>query len=143
MKDWKDLPLYGGLYFDPDTGKTYREDGTDTTYTFERATWTGLFGWHFSWPWLNPFGFATRETALRMLDFVRTVAPEKFAVTMDETNRITGPFTRTVERQIVVSDGETEESFSAGWLANSIIRNGEPQAAEQFRAELRRAGFKA
>ena len=142
-KDLSDLPEYGGLYFDPDTGKMYREDGTDTTFTFERATWTGPFGVQFQWPWLNPIGFATRETALRALDFVKSILPDKLAVTLDEVNRITGPFTRTVERQIVVFDGDLEQSFSAGWIANSLIRNGEQRATEYFRAEVRRAGFKA
>ena len=61
------LKEYNGIYFDPETGMTYRSDGSNTGYTFERATWTGPFGLLFSWPWLNPIAFATRETAFKML----------------------------------------------------------------------------
>ncbi|MBM3736985.1 MAG: hypothetical protein FJW39_14485 [Acidobacteria bacterium] len=143
QKDLEKLPMYGGFYYDPATGKLYWEDGRDTTFTFERATWTGPFGIHFSWPWLNPIGFATRETALRVLNFCRGALPEKLSVTLDESDRIVGPFSRTVERTIVVSDGSREENYSAGWLANSIIRNGNEQAARMFRSEVRGAGMQA
>ena len=66
-EDLAGLPNYSGIFFDPQTGKTYREDGTDTGFTFERARWTGPFGIDFSWPWLNPISFATAETAQRVL----------------------------------------------------------------------------
>ena len=132
------LPNYHGIYFDPATGKTYREDGTDTGFTFEHPTWTGPFGLHFQWPWLNPLTFASYETAIKVLHFVRGLLP-KVSVSLDEENRISGPFTRTVERLIVVSDGHTEESFNAGLLANSIIRVGEKLAAQSFLAEVKHA----
>jgi hypothetical protein len=136
-----ELPVYFGLHFDPSTGKTYTLDGVDTGYTFERATWTGPFGVMFTWPWLNPIGFATRETGLKVLQFARTVAPKDLSVSLDETNKVVGPFTRTVERMIVVSNGRTEESFSAGWMASSIIRHGEKRAGDLWQAELRQAGL--
>ena len=135
------FPVFFGLYFDPSSGKTYTEDGTETGFTFERATWTGPFGLHFNWPWLNPISFATKETGVRVLQFARGAAPKTLAVSLDETNRIVGPFTRTVERSIVVSSGGTEETFSAGWMASSIIRHGEKRAGELWLAELKHAGL--
>lgn len=138
-KKFADLPDYYGIRFDRETGMTYRDDGTPTGYTFERATWTGPFGVEFTWPWLNPLGFATRETSLKILDFCRAVLPPRISVTLDEVNRTVGPFTRTLERQIVVSNGETEQNFSAGMLANSVIRHGEPRAGELFLAEVKLA----
>jgi hypothetical protein len=121
---------------------TYREDGSATGFTFERARWTGPFGLHFSWPFLNPLGFATHETAVKILNWARSFAPPTLTVALDETQKNLGPFTRTVERQIVVSDGTQAEVFSAGLLANSIIRNGEARAAESFKAEWRVAGVR-
>jgi len=136
IESLRELPEYHGIFFDASTGKTYTEDGRDTGFTFEDARWTGPFGLHFFWPRLNPLGFATKETALKVLDFATRLLPG-VSVILDETNRISGPFTRTVERMIVVSDGDREESFSAGWLANSIIRNGLKQAGISFLAEVK------
>ncbi len=132
------LPNYNGILFDPSSGKTYTEEGVDTGFTFEVASWTGPFGLHLSWPWLNPISFATQETALKVLEFAKSAVPRISAV-LDEENRITSPFTRTVERYIVVSDGTNEESFNAGLLANSIIRHGEQTAKVLFLAEVRTA----
>jgi len=134
------LKQYNGLYFDPATGKTYREDGSDTGFTFERATWTGPFGLHFQWPWLNPIAFATHGTAEKVLGFAKKAAPA-VAMELDESDRVVGPFTRTPERVILVSEDGNEERFSAGWLAHSIIFRGEPLAAQSFRAELKQARF--
>lgn len=136
-KKFAELPDYYGIRYDPETGMTYRDDGQPTGYTFERATWTGPFGIEFTWPWLNPLGFATRETSLKMLEFCKSVVPGRISVTLDEVNRTVGPFTRTVERQIVVSNGETEQNYSAGLLANSVIRHGEKRAGELFLAEVK------
>jgi hypothetical protein len=136
-----EMPQYFGLYFDPETGMTYTGDGTQTGYTFERATWTGPFGLHFNWPWLNPISFATKETGVKVLRFARGVAPQSLAVSLDETSKTVGPFTRTIERSIVVSNGDTEENFSAGWLASSIIRHGETMARKLWLAELKQAGL--
>ncbi|MBK5293960.1 MAG: hypothetical protein JJE04_20080 [Acidobacteriia bacterium] len=138
LKSLAGLPNYNGILFDPSTGKTYTEEGVDTGFTFEVASWTGPFGLHYSWPWLNPISFATRDTALKVLQFAKNAVP-RISVVMDEEKRVTGPFTRTVERSIVVSDGATEETFSAGMLANSIIRNGEKYASVLFQAEIRAA----
>ena len=142
LEDLESLPQYYGLYFDPETGKTYRDDGTDTGFTFERARWTGPFGLHFSWPFLNPLAFATHETGEKILRFARNIAPKELTVALDETQKVTGPFTRTVERLITVTDGSTAENFSAGWIANSIIRTGEQRAADSLRTEWRYAGLK-
>lgn len=97
---------------------------------------------HLTWPWLNPIGFASAETAARILAWARSIAPPTLTVTLDDTQNILGPFTRTIERRIVVSDGANSEQFSAGWLANSIIRNGETLAARSFQAEWRTAGLR-
>ena len=137
-----ELTDYYGIYFDPDTGKTYLADGTDTGFTFERARWTGPWGLHLAWPFLNPISFATHETALKALDFVRSIVPSHFSVDLDESQKIVGPFSRTIERLIVVTAGTTEESFSAGLIANSIIRQGQSNAAVYFAAELRSVGFR-
>lgn len=139
LEDVRALPEYWGLYYDPSTGMTYRDDGSPTGYTFERATWSGPFGLHFAWPFLNPLGFATAETAAKVLRWAESFAPSALRLRIDAERKDLGPFTRTVERQIVVSDGAREESFSAGLLANSIIRNGEKAAADSFRAEWKTA----
>jgi hypothetical protein len=139
----QELPEYNGLFFDPDTGHMYREDGTGTGFTFERARWTGPFNLHFSWPWLNPIAFATHETAMKILQFGHAIAPPSVTMELDEARKDLGPFTRTVERLIVVSNGTRSESYSAGWLANSIIRNGDKAAAESWKAEWRLAGIQA
>lgn len=136
-----ELPEYQGIFFDPATGKTYLSDGTETGFTFERARWTGPFGLHFSWPWLNPISFATHETAVKVCAFARAALPPHLSVEIDEERKDLGPFTRTVERLIVVKGAGREESFSAGMLANSIIRHGVPTATLYFQAEVRRAGF--
>lgn len=137
-----ELPDYSGIFFDPDTGKSYLADGTDTGFTFERARWTGPWNLHFSWPFLNPISFATHETGLKVLNFARQVVPSHMSVELDESQKVVGPFSRTIERLIVVKSGSTEESFSAGMLANSIIRNGEKNAKTYFATELRYAGFR-
>jgi len=137
-----------GLLFDPATGKVYLpaesalSDPIDTGYTFEYARWTGPFGLHFNWPNLNPLGFATHETATAILAVVQErFAHEGLHIGLDEVNRVVGPFTRTVERYIVISRGETAETFNAGWLTNGIIRNGPERAMNSLRAEMRVAGL--
>jgi hypothetical protein len=116
-------------------------DGEPTGYTFERATWSGPWGVELSWPWLNPIGFATHETSAKMLEFCKSVLPVNLTATLDEVNRVVGPFHRTVERQVVVSNGAREESFSAGMLANSVIRHGRKRAGELFLVEVKQAGL--
>lgn len=138
-QDVLELPEYWGIYFDPATGMTYREDGSETGYTFERARWTGPFGIDLNWPFLNPLGFATHDTGVKVLNWARSFAPPTLTISLDETKKWMGPFSRTIERLIVVSDGSTEETFSAGLLANSIIRHGADRAAELFKAEWKTA----
>jgi hypothetical protein len=135
------LPAYCGLRYDAETGKMFDEDGQDTGYTFEQTTWRGPFGLTVCLPWRNPISNATRETGIRVLAFARRAAPQGLLVSLDETRRECGPFRRTNERQIVVSDGSVEESFSAGWIAATIIRHGEARAAKLWRSELRHAGL--
>jgi hypothetical protein len=135
------LPEYYGLYFDPESGHSYLADGTDTGFTFERARWSGPFNLHLDWPFLNPFDFATHESALKVLSIVRAVVPPHISCTLDETPKNFGPFTRTVQRYIVVNQNNRSEQYSAGALANSIIRNGVQLAGQSFLAELRLAGF--
>ena len=136
-----DFPEFSGIFFDPATGKSYLADGTDTGYTFERARWTGPFGLHFAWPWLNPVAFATHDTAVKVLGFARAALQPHLSVDIDEEKKDLGPFTRTIERMIVVKGAGREESFSAGWLANSIIRHGLQTAGKYFQSEVRQAGF--
>ena len=76
-----------------------------------------------------------------MLGFARAALPPHLIVEIDEENKDLGPFTRTIERLIVVKGASREESFSAGLLANSIIRHGMPTATKYFQAEVRQAGF--
>jgi hypothetical protein len=136
-----ELPVYFGISIDPETGKSYTGDGVETGFTFERATWTGPFGLVINWPRLNPISFATHDTGEKVLQFAKQAVPRDLRVSLDESQRVVGPFTRTVERLIVVSNGQTEENFSAGWMASSIIRHGEKRAAELWAAELKQAGL--
>lgn len=145
LSDMKDL---NGLFFDPATGKTYKEDGTYTGFTFERPTWTGPWNLHFSWPWLNPISFATVETANKVTEIVEKwliAQPFNYRGWEAEVveHKVTGPFTRTPERHIRVKRfgvDAVDENFSAGELANSIIRQGEVVAKRQFFTELRNSG---
>jgi len=136
-----------GLLFDEQTGKAYLpvEGGEpiDTGFTFENPVWTGPFGLHLFWPNLNPWLFATRETAAAVLAMVQ----ERFAheaglhIGLDETDKIVGPFTRTLERNIVISRGEASENFNVGLIATGIIRNGPQAAMAGLRAEMKIAGL--
>jgi len=136
---------FHGLFFDPNTGKTYIEtpegEKVFTGFTFEDAEWTGPFGLHFSWPKLNPFAFATMETAETVLAIVTNRFRNSGITFTIESRGVTGPFTRTPERVIRATSGNTMEEFSAGWLANSIIRNGVDAAMKSFKAELVYAGL--
>ena len=100
--------------------------------------WMGRSGCRFM-ALLDPISFATHETGVKVLHFARDSAPRQLSVTLDEQPKNLGPFTRTIERQITVSNGATEENFSAGWMASSIIRHGEKRAAEFWLAELKQA----
>lgn len=136
------LPEYWGLYFDPSTGMTYYPNGETTSWTFERATWSGPFGLHFAWPFLNPLGFATEESATRLLAICERWLREypQLRLELDDKARDLGPFTRTVERQIIVhASSERSETFSCGLMINSIIRNGDARARESWLWELHTA----
>lgn len=143
LSDMRDL---NGLFFDAATGKVYKEDGTYSGFTFEHPTWTGPFGIAIPWPFLNPLSFATVETAKKIREIVEIwlvtmpINHVGWKVTVEE-QKVTGPFTRTLERQIVIEKFGVSELHSAGMLANSIIRQGEEVAKRQFLAELRAAGF--
>jgi hypothetical protein len=138
-----DLPNFNGLLFDPETGKAYLEDGTDTGITLERAKWTGPFNIHLDWPYLNPVSFATHETALKVLEFCKLALPANSGITVaiDEEKKNMGPFTRTIERLIVATSSSKTEQFSAGWLARGIAVNGPVYQAKSWLAELKLAGF--
>lgn len=137
------LPRYGGIYFDPASGMTYRADGSSTGFTFERPRWSGPCGLGFWWPWLSPMPFATAETASSVFAWVRAAAPPSLAVTLEDKRKRAGPFTRTLERRILLTDlSGRSQSFSAGSLAHSIISNGAHAAAEAFMAEWRSAGLR-
>jgi hypothetical protein len=150
------LREYDNILFDPVTLETYwRKSETvvsATWLTFEAATWRGTFGQltHLHWPWLHPMGFATADTANQAATIARLyLFGHDVSVEVVENNRITGPFSRTVERQLVVvanTNKDKREEFSAGRFAERyMIRNPfngvrESTSAEQFRAECRRAG---
>lgn len=143
------LKEYQGILFDPETGKSYYsaregELPQETRYTFERATWTGPFRMEIPWPWLNPISFATTPTALdvygRCVDAIAVLNRANslhLAVMLDEEPKYLGPFTRTIERQIVVlRAGDPLENFSAGQIAGNIIRRGEAEAMKTWVAEV-------
>lgn len=140
-----DLKDCNGVYVDYVTGVAYTDDGqgnaVSTGWTFELARWTGPFGLHLTFPWLNPLSFATHESAVRILEWARKFAPREITIRLDEDQNIIGPFTRTIERRLIVSDGARQEQYSCGMLANSIIRNGEQYAKTSFVAEWRAAGL--
>ena len=128
------LPPYDGIRLDRRTGKAYLDDGTDIGITFEPASWM--------WPWLNPTSFATAETARQVLAWAHRAAPPTLAVTIGEQRRLLGPFTRALERRVVLTDlAGRSASFSAGLLAVSMIRDGEAAAARAFRIEWRSVGL--
>jgi len=158
--DTTGMRLIEGVWFDPRDGKTYfaRNEGDPlefTGFTFEDAFWVGprwatpLIGVFNFWGnsvsgKLNPLGFATAETAEKVLRYCRDWAPE-LDVWLDDgsdRNKVVGPFSRTIERNIVATATEmlASETFSAGRLAVSIFRNGPTHARIQWRAELRNAG---
>jgi len=138
-----------GIFFDPSTGKSYKEDGTYTGFAFEVPRWTGPFGLAIQWAFLNPLSFATAETAEKIRAMVESwlthiSSQNQGWIVKVEEQKVVGPFTRTVERQIRVyrfgESGRFHES-SAGMLANSLIRNSEEQAKRSFFAEMRQSGF--
>lgn len=142
-----ELRDYSGIWFDPRTGQTYLREGETggfrpTGFTFENARWNGPWGFGV-WPWLNPISFATEETAVALRDWLRSWAPPglTFAVRNDQT--ILGPFSRTIERRIAVTDssGRTEE-FSAGEMTNWRIRQGDGRARTSMLAEWYQAGLR-
>ena len=146
LQNFQDLQ---GIFFDPFTGKAYKEDGTYSGYTFEVPRWTGPFGLAIQWQFLNPLSFATAETAEKIRAMVEgwlAYIPNHghgWIVKVEE-QKVVGPFTRTVERQIRVYRFEESGRFhesSAGMLANALIRNPEEQAKRSFFAEMRQSGF--
>jgi len=156
MVNTENMQMIDGVWFDPETGRTYipREDGGDpkyTGFTFEAAAWSGprwatpligvfnFFGNTVSGR-LNPLNFATAETAQRMLNLCKSWAPE-LTVVLDDEDHIVGPFTRTIERSIVARLSGERHEFNAGRLASSVMRHGSHAAALYWRAELRQAGF--
>lgn len=130
---------------DPSTGNL-----ASTGWTFEPAQWQGPFGANW-WPWLNPFSFATADTANKILALFGPVATQTsdtairhatgYQAVIDDDGHIVGPFTRTVERLLVVSYGDKFQNYSCGLLACNVIRRGALPAMQSWAYELRVAGF--
>lgn len=161
MPPIEDLIDYEGILFDPLTGKTYFRQFdylpiTETPFRFERASWDGpwwaapVIGIFNIWGGrvrgaLNPLGFAAHDTAINVLGMCRAARANNgtlgWSCELDETEKNLGPFTRTIERLIVVrrADGNPVESFSCGRLATSAIRIGTRNAMENWLAEVRLA----
>lgn len=162
----ENLVNYNDIYFDRATGKTYiyqRRDGSmgtledeserpflklvETPFTFESATWSGTFGWitSASWPWLHPLGFATMETAKRVLEYCKNTVvfrDPNLGVYIYDKDRVTGPFRRTIEKDIQVANHKTNEThyYSAGRIAERIIRRGIAEAMQGWVAEVKASG---
>lgn len=159
------LANYNDIYFNRDTGHTYvhrcppslgwgvweKGDGgcdtaVDTGYTFENATWrSGIDALlHLRWPWLNPLDFATQSTARSLIPWVVTMTSNTYPniewSVNDTAGAISGPFTRTTYWSICGDDGTNMVNcFSAGQIANKVIRNHPAWARSSWLAEVKSA----
>lgn len=115
-----------------------------TPYTFEDARWSNpianmmvaAFGQR-----LNPFSFATAETAREMLALVTSmVAKLSGAYVVELTqNKISGIFQRTAERHIRITNTASGafEDYSAGQIAANVINRGVEHAMNSLRYEIK------
>lgn len=151
------LREHASIYFDPATLHTYayrcpptlgwgvwdKDDcktAVDTGWTFLDAAWSGGFDvvrWFSPWTWrLNPLDFATQETARRVLVWVQTLVPAMRWAVSDETTKITGPYSRSVQWTVCADNSSDVHCFSAGLIANQIIRNEPGYAKTMFKAQV-------
>lgn len=155
--DLKTLAEYNGIYFDRETLNTYVyrcpavlgwgvwdksecKEVANTGYSFEAATWrSGIDALlHLRWPWLNPLDFATANTARSVLSWVTYATNDrtiKWSIN-EKAGSITGPFFRTTMRMICGDNGSQIQCFSAGGIANKLIRNNPTWAAQSWNAEV-------
>lgn len=147
MPNLTDLREIEGYFFDETTGKLYDDLARDTGSTFEdcRSTIVGLQWLGFFYR-LNPLNFATQDTAMRVLDFCKSIAAGNQHIVhiemLENRSGMDGWVKRNKpERVIIVTNGVREESFSCGRLAMAAVRNGADWARKSFAAELKQAGF--
>jgi hypothetical protein len=144
-----------GMHLDlettPEGGSVYRahyarlegEKPQPTEFTYENAKWGGPLEWLpiipsvFGRWFINPLDFATQETAHKVLLLVREIyAPRDFDIVLENTH-VTGPFNRTPERRIKLSNtwGMTIELNTAR-ISLNIIRFGAKRAQALLQAEV-------
>jgi hypothetical protein len=117
-----------GLIYDERTGKVTYEDGevpaVGANFTFEN---------HAGY---NPLQFATDKTAAELVEILAANFPQiEFAATKTKPE---GPVAPPAANQIRASRNGISESFNAGLIANSLIRNGN---LISVRAEFKAAGL--
>lgn len=100
--------------------------------------WRGPFVSFAVWllPRLNPWEFATAETASTLLQVARFWAPSSIDFTI-ENSAISGPYTRPEMRLLVPSRfGVATDGISVGRLVQVWAKLGEAEAKKQFLAGL-------
>jgi hypothetical protein len=112
-----------GLFFDPKTGESFTKNDNDTfvitPFTFVPVYTNGMS--------VNPFQFATAETAQKLSDKLNTLLPEGWKTSIRENRFVGAPVVvRTEpERLIEITTAEGfKTSHNAGLIASSVIRIG-------------------
>lgn len=147
------LTEYRGFYYNPATKLFYLdEDGTipaTDKYTFENPT---AAMWPFGWPirQLNPFDYATRETAERVRAKLTTFIPmsslTNVTLTLEENKPSNyfgfGPsHSQWLIRVNSKFGTDMPLDLNAGGEASKLMRNSENWCRQSFIATLREAGI--
>lgn len=107
------LRLVFGYWVDSKTGECFSEEWEPQPFTFEPEQG-------------NPFNFATRKTAEKMLTWCRAQLNSAATLTIEP-----GVWQ---ELQIVIAQGDNKVTHNAGLLASQIMRNSAGVARDIFRA---------
>ena len=117
-----------GLIYDDKTGKVTYDDGeapaVGADFTFENQEG------------VNPLQYATQKTAEKLVEILKVELPKDIKYTIARLTYVQSltipPISITVERNGI------KEQFSAGLIANSLIRSG---SLESFKHDLKIAGI--
>ena len=117
-----------GLIYDDKTGKVTYYDGeapaVGADFTFENQEG------------VNPLQYATQKTAEKLVEILKVELPKDIKYTIARLTYVQSltipPISITVERNGI------KEQFSAGLIANSLIRSG---SLESFKHDLKIAGI--
>ena len=100
--------LIWGLWYDPETKIGYSFNMKES-YTFEPIPVVLGEG-------LRPFQYATQETALKMVAFIKAILPEEVSVELIER----ASQSTLAQYEISIADGAVR--FGAGAIAQSLLR---------------------